>query len=116
MSLVKKIGQRLFKNSGAVLTRLIPDINERKQLKTELERVYIETIQDELKLYEFEPKISMFLKGSTRWIIALIMTFFYIYLRLSDNEITEFDQWLMAGLWGFMFILRSIEKIKRRDK
>ena len=136
MGLLAKLGKRLLgigtkKPSesiiGRVLDRVVPDKNKRNELMLEIEKefnkqefeldhMFMDVVKDAQKMYEFEPKIGLFLKGSTRWIIALVMTGFYIYLRITDQGITEFDQYLIGGIWGFLFILRSTEKILKRDK
>jgi len=112
---------------GSILTKNLPNKTEVKKIMMEIEQEYkaneheyemgfLDVVKDAQKIYLYEPKIGMFLKGSTRWIIALIMTFFYIYLRLSNTAITEMDQYLISGIWGFLFVLRTWEKLKDKTK
>ena len=112
---------------GMIIDRKVADKNLATELQNDLEKAFEENSHElEMKFMEivqeaqtplpFEPKLSMFLKGSTRWIIALIMTAFYIYLRLTQGTVTEYDQYLIGGIWGFLFLLRSAEKLTKRDK
>ena len=112
---------------GTVVDRLVPDKAEAAKIKAEMEKElqaheneleadFMEAVREAQTIHEWEPKLSQILKGSTRWIIALIMTGFYIYLRVTSSGITEFDQYLIGGIWGFLFLLRSVEKVTKRDK
>lgn len=127
------LGQRLLNKEGkdsiigTIIDRRVTDKNLATELKGEIEKAieehshefemkFIEVVQEAQIVHEWEPKFSQILKGSTRWIIALMMTIFYIYLRISSGTVTEYDQYLIGGIWGFLFILRSVEKVTGKTK
>jgi len=135
MNILKKIIQKIVGAGtkkpeesivGTVISRLVPDKAKQKEIMLEIEKKYneyehefeieiLKTIQDAQKMYEHEPKFSKNLKGSSRWIIALMFSCFYIFARLTNLELTSFDGQLMGGLWGFLFLSRGIEKILKKD-
>jgi hypothetical protein len=129
MGLLANIGKRLLgigsKNPeestvGTVISRLVPDRNKQKQIMLEIEQQYntdVMDLQAEIEgMREFEPKFSLFIKGSARWIIAFAFVAFYIYSRLKGISLTEFDIQIVGAIVGFAFLSRGIEKVLGKTK
>jgi len=112
---------------GSILTKNLPNKAEVNKIMMEIEREYnkseheyemgfMDVVKSAATLTQYDTKLSVILKGSSRWIIALMFTCFYIYSRLTGLPLTPFDTQLMAGLWGFLFLMRSAEKMLKKDK
>ena len=112
---------------GKALMRVIPDKQGQERFLAEIEKEYaeneheyemdfMEVVKESQQIYEWEPKFSQILKGSTRWIIAIMFASFYIYQRIVGMSISPLDEKIILGIIGFLFILRSVEKNLKRTR
>lgn len=107
--------------------KIFPDADKKEEIKSKLKLTLLEQALEEKKLvfqdlqnarelYRQELKekgVSNFVKNIralVRPTIAFSSIGFYIGAKLSGIQLTEFDYYLIGGVFAFYFGLRTLEK------
>lgn len=107
--------------------KIFPDADKKEEIKSKLKltlleqaleekRLIFEDLQNARELYRQELKekeVSSFVKNIralVRPVIAFSSIGFYIGAKLSEIHLTDFDYYLIGGVFAFYFGLRTLEK------
>ncbi len=107
--------------------KIFPDADKREEIKSKLKltllqqaleekRLVFQDLENARELYREELReqgVSTFVKNLrafVRPVIAFSSIGFYIGAKVSGIQLTEFDYYLIGGVFAFYFGLRTLEK------
>ncbi len=121
----------LLKLVDTAVDKIIPDATEKEKLKTQLKlkileqameekRLIFADIQSARELYKEELRekgvwsIVKSLRAMVRPTLAFMSVAFYVYAKIEGMPLSEADYWLLGGVFGFYFGVRTFEKLAGR--
>jgi hypothetical protein len=92
-----------------IANKIIPDKEKRDEFMVQFQEIVSQA-------NPYDSRFGATLKGSGRWIIALMFVTYYLAAKIFNLPIDELDKKIIAGIVFGLVLSRGLEKMLRRDR